>query len=328
MKHLTILLMSCLLFFFAGCGDDDGGGPTPTPATRVVAAHPASAPSLDSVDDPVWDAINATTVDLDQSSFYKMAVGKTMAVPASLSMKALVYNDSLYLRVTWVDADHDVWRDRYDVLQTSPSVVISHDATGDDGAYAEDQLLVMFAGLDDDGYDVWNWRALTTAAGLMAEGMTLDTLNGLVSDDSNQPGYFVNAPIAGSSVPSYVHQDGSAFTGYILYTTEDLDVLGSAYNDWVVDQIVPGWRIDSAVVHYASAVRGSRWDIRAASEYDDGANQYTVMMCRPMNTGFAEDLNLATVDSVEVVVGVTDNQISIETEGSNLGFSESFWMIF
>jgi hypothetical protein len=187
----------------------------------------------------------------------------------------------------------------------------------------------MFDSLESGGYDVWNWRSLTTAAAFLAEGMTYDTANGFDPDASGQLAYRPNPGLGGGSVPTYIHQNGSAFTGYILYTTEDMEI-PPGFSDWILGQTIPGWRIDSSVVNLSSAIRGSRWDIRTVSEYDDGADQYIVVLCRPLNTGFSveEDLNMALLDSVEVKIGITDNQMSIETEGSNLGFSDSFWLIF
>jgi hypothetical protein len=50
-------------------------------------------------------------------------------------------------------------------------------------------------------------------------------------------------------------------------------------------------------------------------------------MCRPLNTGYADDLNLLPLDSVKMKVGVTDNQDNLSLGGSNRAFTNEFWLI-
>ena len=89
---------------------------------------------------------------------------------------------------------------------------------------------------------------------------------------------------------------------------------------------MPGWLIDSSFASRTDEVRGSRWDIRAVSVYDNDAAQYRVVLCRKLNTGFSDDIDLAAADSVEVKVGIFDNQEAF-TPGSNRGFSDDFWIL-
>ena len=93
-------------------------------------------------------------------------------------------------------------------------------------------------------------------------------------------------------------------------------------------QRVPGWIIDSTKCRQPAAARNSRWDTRAISSWktEDGALSYTVVLKRPMNTGYSDDVALA--DSVRTRIGVFDNQRDMNLGSSNRGFSKDFWLIF
>ena len=52
------------------------------------------------------------------------------------------------------------------------------------------------------------------------------------------------------------------------------------------------------------------------------------MMCRPLNTGFDDDLNMLTLDSVKMKVVVLNNQVDLTMGTNNRGISKEFWLIF
>jgi hypothetical protein len=95
---------------------------------------------------------------------------------------------------------------------------------------------------------------------------------------------------------------------------------------WVVDQKIQGWYIDGSASDKTEAQRGSRWDIGAYSAYTN--NTYSLVMVRKLNTGYNDDFDLSTLDSVKVQLGILNNQESFTTGSSNRGFSEEFWLIF
>jgi len=51
-------------------------------------------------------------------------------------------------------------------------------------------------------------------------------------------------------------------------------------------------------------------------------------MVRKLNTGYTDDFDLSTLDSVKVQLGILNNQASFTTGSNNRGFSEEFWLIF
>jgi len=325
MKKLIGLLLIGSVLLVAGCGgDDDGTNPTPA-STRVIVASPATAPSSTNVDDAVWNGISATSLTVALGN-PKPAVPKPSAIPSNVSLKAAVHGDSLFLKMVWADATHDVWREVYTVGEQPP--YFNHDCCDDNALHREDQLFVMFAGLAGGAWDVWNWRSLTTATGYLAEGGTF--VNGILESDTvgNEGLKPVtrNTPPVGSQ-PYKMHETGNAFEGNILYWEDavDLNLIGV---DWTTGQTIPGWLVDTTIYDRLSNIRMSRWAIHAATKWDTTSSQYTVVLSRPLNTGYSDDLNMATLDSVKVKIGVLDNQISINLGSGNRGFTGEFWLIF
>ena len=325
MKKIISLLLVLGVLTLAGCGDDDGTNPPPPSTTRVVATHPASAPSLTNVDDAVWSGISATSISVAAGS-PKPVAAKPSAIPSTISVQAAVYGDSLFLRMVWSDATHNVWREKYTVGDSPP--YFNHDCCDENAVNREDQLFIMFSGLADGVWDVWNWRSLTTAAGYLAEGMTYsnDLLESdTVSNEGLKPASRNEPPIG--SQPYKMHENGNAFEGNLLYWEDavDLDLVGY---DWTTGQTIPGWIIDTTIFSRALSIRMSRWAIRAATDWDTTSNQYTVMLSRPLNTTYSDDLNMAALDSVKVKIGVLDNQISINLGSGSRGFTNEFWLVF
>lgn len=326
MKKLTGLVLLFSAFALAGCGGDDNGtNPQPPGPTRILVAQPASAPSLTNVDDAVWNGISATSLAVAAGN-PKPAVAKPSAIPANISVKAAIHADSLFLKVVWTDATHNVWREKWTVGDPPPSFV--HDCCDDNAVNREDQVFVMFAGLPDGVWDVWNWRSLTTAAGFLAEGMTFSGSlleSDTVSNEGLKPASR-NVPTVGSQ-PYKMHETGNAFQGNLLYWADavNLDLLGY---DWQTGETIPGWIIDTTIYDRIPSIRMSRWAIRAATDWDTTSSQYTVVLSRPLNTTYTDDLNLLLLDSVKVKVGVLDNQMSINLGSGSRGFTDEFWLIF
>jgi hypothetical protein len=124
-----------------------------------------------------------------------------------------------------------------------------------------------------------------------------------------------------------MHEDSSAFHGYILYQP-DAAPLSALSTGWTEGQTIPGKLIDTTVYDRLVSTRGARWAIRAADDYDSTGNQYTVMMCRALNTGFDDDLNMLVLDSVKMKVVVLNNQVDLTMGTNNRGISKEFWLIF
>ena len=227
----------------------------------------------------------------------------------------------MYLRVEYDDNDLNLLKNHNSIKGNPANVNFETNPEAH-----EDQLFVLFSGLPNNAYDVWNWRSLETAPAGLAEGHTL--INDLlVRDTGGQVVAFSNFPIG--SRPTWVHKDGAAFTGEILYL-EDRDSTSKHIGDaWDSSQIVPGYYIDTLVgkrVHPDSALAQSRWDIFTVSAFDAVNDKITVVLKRKLNTTHGEDLMLT--DSVQVRIGQIDDQDDFYLpSNSSRGFTELFWLI-
>jgi len=279
-------------------------------------------------------------------------------VPPDIYVQAIKKANDLYLRLQWSDPTFDAYPDHFEVetIYTGGALPYVEFKSEFLSVPYEDQIFVMFDGLPKGGYDVWNWRVLTTGGAGLGKGYSYtDTLIGdilvedtLIEDAIGTAGDSVaieNPAI--SQQPTYAHMDTSKFDGYILYVDsavhreEAIDsIWDSQTQDWMliffpnttgwdIGQVVPGWLINSNFASMSDNERGSRWDIKAVSVYDNDPAQYRVVLCRKLNTGFSvdEDIDLSAVDSVKVKIGIYDNQEDFKTGSPRRGFSDDFWII-
>ncbi len=353
MKKLIPISVVLLLGFWIGCGDDEStNGPEEPTVVRVIANTTVSAPTLSSADEDVWADVDSFLVGVSQANSPKLRPPEAAAYPPDIYVQAIKKDSNLYLRLQWSDLTFDAYPNHYKVTgDTIPPIDFTREYTPP--AY-EDQIFVMFDSLLDGGYDAWNWRVLTTGGGGLGKGCTYqDTMTAPTADavgTVSSSGAVENPPKFGQ--PTYAHKNTSEFNHYILFTADTVHWDSVLYTDidtiifgdppdtifdttevhfwettgWKLGQKVPGWLIDSSFASRTDEERGSRWDIKAVSVYDNDAAQYRVVLCRKLNTGFVDDINLAPVDSVKVKVGIFDNQEEF-TPSSNRGFSDDFWII-
>ena len=322
-RLLGLLTTAALL---AGCGGDDTPtGPQPEPAVRVQAAALTGAPSMATVNDVLWNTITPVAIDISTLNAPKVVPGAAVSLPDSVYVQAGVFNDSLYLRIRWNDNSHDILHNHYYVSDTSLPVNFTYDITR-----KEDHLLVLFTGPSDTTWDVWHWRSLTTAYAFVAEGQRL--VGDSLVPDTNDPVILPareNPRIGTSQQPTFVHKDGPLFTDTIMYWGDQANST-NFINDtlWQMGQIVPGWLIDTSVVNDPPDRRLSRWDIRSIFGYSAQDAQYTVVLCRPLSTGYSDDLDLLPLDSVQAKIGILDNLDRLSQAGGQRGFTKAFWFIF
>ena len=365
MKKIIPALLALIVFsFIIGCSSDGNGDDNGTTTPRVVANTTVSAPSMNNPNDAIWNQVDSVTIDVSMTNAPRKVAPKVAAVPPSVQVQAIKYSEVLYLRLQWADPSFDAWPNYFYVENITNIVNFTHQ-----GLAEEDQLFVLFEDMADNGYDVWNWRVLTTGAGGLAEDgfFSTSTLQDTVIPDSNGN---LGAVVAMDNInteftnkPLYVHKDTSEFnhdtsdviSGYALYTDDTLKVNDTLYvrydsisvgeppNDslivdtiyvtplttqgWVEGQRLPSFIIDSLLKNKSTNERGSRWDVKAVSAYNDAANEYTVVLERELNTGHADDLNMGAVDSVKVKIGIYDDQNSFNTGSTSRGYSKEFWLI-
>lgn len=328
MKKLFAVLLLSLTFIFAGCGgdDDDGGGGGGTVTPTMSANTTVGSPSMGNPNDTKWNSVTSTAFEISGLYAPKMAVSKSAAVSDSVWVQAIVSNDSLFVRVVWDDDDNSVWRDYYSITDTNKPMSFVHNESIEN----EDQLMLMFDGAPGGGWDCWNWRSLTTDAAGLGEGFRYN--NGSLTVDAGQvTASNTNPGVLGTAQPTYVHEDTASFNGYILPLadivnyTSDTTVNGTYINQtdgWTVGQRIPGWIIDTVAKDRAVNERNSRLDIGAVSFYSEVTNRYTVVLVRPLNTGYADDIDLSALTSVKFKVAILNNQSIFTTGSSNRGFTK------
>ena len=328
MKKIIFFFILCGLLMTIGCGsDDNGSGPDETP-TVVANTTVATAPTMSSPNESVWTSVAEYGLDLSSTINPVSPYAKPAIVSDSVYVKAIVKNDTLYLRLRWNDDDYTVWRDYFEVATTIPALNFVWQG-GEFMGNHEDQLYVMFDATPEGGtevWDTWNWRVLTTDAegiGGLAEGMRFRN-DSLIPDEGSVSPATRNTAIVGTQ-PTYVHRDTSEYEGYIL----QIDSITSSYastSGWTVGQKVPGWIIDRSLKNDANPAsrRKSRFDIKAVSDYDDETNEYTVVLARALNTGYEDDLNMSATTSYTAKIVVLNNLYDINRGGTNRGITVDF----
>lgn len=357
MKRLVPIVMVLSLGLWFGCSsdDDDGDGNGNGGVTMVtVIADTTAAPSLDSVNDPAWDGVAEKTLEVSGENLPKIGSVQSSAITA-VNLKAILKADTLYLKLSWADPTYSVWRDVFSVDLLIPA---GQDTIAEFTPVInaeEDQVFVMFDMPDKTDWDVWNWRALTTAPGGLAEGFTLrrdglswndsaiisidttvtpwdtnwqfdaGTIDTLLPDVGNLAVAYRNKSV-GFSQPKLMHTDSSAFSGHILLL--DATVALRATAGWRLGDSIPGWYIDGSF-HRDNPTHvpddfNSRFDIKAISSYDTGI--YTVVLARALNS-YPDDLDLSALGQVKVKIGLLDNQTRLMTGSGRRGFTSEFWLV-
>lgn len=356
MKKLILLaLICCFSFVLVNCSSDDTpppNGPDPVVVPRVVVNSTVAEPAFISTDETVWNSVAQIAIDIQTSG---LALPSSIArlTADSVYMQAISSDSNLYLRFQWNDTSHNVWRDHYYVTDTT--VTVTFIKTDSFIQSNEDQLYVMFNGAVN-GWDTWGWRALTTGGGGFAQGFTLVASDSLTTDAvGTSPTLEVairNTPRPLSSDPNYVHLDTSDFTGSVLYfdsaihwstvlkvkldtldigpplDTVSRDIFWPTTRGWDIGQKVPGWLIYKSMATRTDAALGSRWDTKAISSYDDATSTYTLILKRKLATGFSEDLDMSTVDSVKTRLAILNNMTSLLKGDTDRGLTKDFWLIF
>ena len=327
---VALLLAAALLMF--GCGSDNPTEPDTPKLQRIVVTAGTSAPDMTDVNGTVWNGITATAVDISSTLAPSPVQGGVAAISDSVHVKAVTFNDTLYLRLNWVDNSHSVWRGAFEVRDTA--AVLGNDTATlfnapDSIGRQEDQMWVLLAGLAGGDWDGINWRALTTDSTFLAEGINLHRATTSdpweeITDAGTMETSRHNSNLLNVEFPGYFHKDTSEYLGYTLFENDGLVTHDLFIRGWDIGQQVPFYILDSTRWHQPAATRGSRWDTRTISAY--AGSQYTVVLCRPMNTGYADDVVLN--DSVKTKIGVFDNQLDINIGGTGRGFSKEFWLIF
>lgn len=329
MKKFLVSAIALSTMLWIGCGGDDEDDPLPVDNTVTVTADTTAAPATPLVyNDAVWNNVTATSITLGTGnplpvSPVKTPLGpdKSLNAPSSVDFQAIKKDGRLYLRFQWTDPtlsmQRRVWKFKdTDAFNFEPQTHLY-----------EDQLYVLFED-STNGWDMWNWRVLTTGQMGFAEDGTISSgdttwdagLNRVAS--TNEPRGGVD-----DTRPKYVHQDEHLFTGDVLLKSERLVVTQDVMNrndNWTPDQTVPGWIINDDVDW--GNITESRWDVRAVHNYDPNTDQYTLVMARDLNA-HEDDLDMLELTRVRTRIGILDDYLELGGGGSSQRkFSVDFWL--
>ncbi|MCX6834851.1 MAG: hypothetical protein NTW07_06915, partial [candidate division Zixibacteria bacterium] len=223
MKKTLVVFLAMFLMCWWGCGKDNPTEPPPGPTTiTVTAATGTVAPARLSVEDSVWNRITARSIAITASRY---TAGKeyptaALAVADSVRVQAVVVLDTLYLRLSWADATLDCWPGRFvvtDIQYPSDPLDTLAVFTQDVLSASEDQAMVFIQAAADSTWDVWNWRLVTTGAGLLAEdfslsGTTLTRDGGTVA--------VATSNLGGAGQPASMEPGGPDNNDYRLFESE------------------------------------------------------------------------------------------------------------
>lgn len=311
---ILFLLLSIFAFLLAGCGGSDStptGGGGGTTISTITANTTVSAPTMSSAHETVWNNVNGTILDLEPGGLSKANVQKS-AVATQIAVQAINKGGKLFLRFSWADADNSLNREPYVATDPSGYTFTHYDGATYGRPYAEDQLFVMFEGAPGGGYDTWNWRSLTTGKCSLAEGLTYN--NGtFTADAGGQIPAINNTGYPNANYPKYIHTDSPNFTGEVLYIGDAIPF--EIRSGWGVGQTIPGYVIDTSVLTNLSNFPQSHWDIQAVDNF--GGSSYTLVLARNLNTGYSDDLDMSSKDTLKVRITVLENEISFNPNGGS-----------
>ena len=329
MAFVVVLLLPVIGLW--GCGgdddDDDGGDGDTTPVVTAVTA--TSAPAA--VTASTWSTAVAATVPIGANlPGFKRTGSAAQAVADDVRIQAAVYGDSLYVKVTWDDETFDVWPSAWIVDSIDGGLPLWEHLT----TQYEDQLMLFVSGLPNGNWDTWHWRAATTSfmgspTGQMtgyAEGGRY--VNNAVTPDAS-PTFLTreNHQYIGFNRPTFLHEDTTEYTGYILADQDADSLVTLPASGWTQGFLVAGYLTNVGIALLPDASRGSKYDIKVDAKYDAGANQYQVVMRRALNTGYTEDLVMTSGSRLTCRIGIgNEHNFTFTTGSSNQGYSDVFYI--
>lgn len=323
MKKLIVSAVALSTLLWVGCGSDDDDPPPPD-TTVTVTADTMTAPAMPLVyNDPVWDDVTATSISLLDPPMpvgplkTPMGPDKSLNAPSSVDLQAIKKGDRLYLRIQWTDASLSMQREQWTYsLEQGFSFTIND--------IGEDQVIALFEGGPGFGWDLWNWRVLTTGIQNKAEDGTW--LDGDTVWDAGLNRIATKNATNDIHTPPWFHSSRWEFTGDVLYRSEKISrdsAMTGGTDSWVIGQTVPGWWIDDEVDW--TTITESRWDIEAGYNYDSTADRYTLVMARDM-AAHEDDIDMSVLSRIKTRIGILDNSLDFGRGSSQRAFSADFWL--
>ncbi|MFH2036813.1 MAG: ethylbenzene dehydrogenase-related protein [Candidatus Zixiibacteriota bacterium] len=346
MSKLFMVSIFSLLLIFAGCSEDSGSGNDPDPVTppaRLVVDTLAS-PAFSGVDEAVWSTLadSATAyIEIGGSALY----GRNSTLGTdTVVIQAIVKGGMIYIRAKWHDGTQNDMGGYIEFRNSNWSretyhgddkfMIIFGKAQSTQKADCAAMCHVTYHKADVDTVDFWSWSSTKTAPGKMSD----DGYWNSVYDSYDNESSVVNKYVwrrnwnAGNAYPYWMPATNpTTFTGEVLYLTEVQDF--DAFLSWPDQDSLPGYAIDTSIFNLSPA--GNQWDVKALSEYEVSGvstllNTWTVVFKRPLNTGYATDIDLSTLDSIQIAIAATTNDFTGMFTGATIvphSGSKPFWLI-
>jgi hypothetical protein len=356
----VILLFLAVFAVGCGKDDGGTNGPPPPAMIRVLVQAHQDPTLVDAVHAAVWDSITAVKIPVGTENAYNadmlfrtdlFADMKALIADDSLLYIWVKWNDITEdnrfgeLRASWVNSkiqwvvnpEDTVYRneDRFSILFNNGGTNGADCSKFCHAAADSSSAGKRFYGAAGDDADVWHWKAHRTGLARLADDMHITSIN--VSPDPQgvqmiDSLYFVNFtvinPADSSHVrPIYMHPDSTAYTGAGLLESETDAGYFTAYvptMPWVIffpDQDPVGRTIPGYYIYDESGTHGSRWNVRAVSEFD--GDYWTVVFRRRLTTDDPADIDLAAiVDSLQISFAIGNNA------GSKHHGRKPFYLIF
>jgi hypothetical protein len=367
-KIFPLFLVLLLALWVGCGGDDDGGpGPTPEVTARVVVNTTAGAPSM-SANDAAWDNVEGATVEVVKAGALPATAAPTVVSGTATMQAIAAGDDLFirlqwddtsfnvwrqHYHVDTVIAFADF--DRKDVLEQAEDqlFVMFEDTMGGYWDTWNWRSLTTGAGGFAEGFNFVDSPLVTDAVGSKVVEIALEN-----QSRSGDPTYVHEDTCEFNGFALYMSEklrfDDSWFDTTNIIDTIIVDTFDTLIVDfdtfydtvltdtvyelnertwpltsgWTNGQRVPGWLIEDGAQLYTEDELGSRWDTRAVMDYDSTDGVYTVVLKRKMATGYDDDLDMSTLDSVMTRVVILNNGLNLFRADTWRGVSKDIWLVF
>ena len=335
MKNLLFLFCFIIGCLVIGCSDEDnvtnGNDDDEIVIPRLVANTSVVAPSTTDANDGVWADIDSTIVQIGFSETYGQNIRMRKD---TVLMKAILKSDMLYIWAKWVDPDKSVWGNY--CLKSTQIGFWEHIIQAQSGG-GEDAFMIVFDAGDNGNegadcsamchaipnlmattggghVDAWCWKSAKLAPANLAEdqwwtssGNHLDPCP--VGQYAYEENWFI--PFGHDrGRPKYMHTDSTAFEEPYLYVEDAIDFDPYIGFDTLSGHKMAGHLIDSTI--YSSDSRNDRWNVLAASVFDEASSPktWTVVFSRTLAPASSKDVDFRELDSIQVTVAASRDHTS------------------
>ncbi len=323
MKLSVIFAVILAGLFVWGCGSKSNPSSNQPPGDVYIVANTSVTIPADmmSTISNIWNAVTSYTVPIGEypsgSGFYDPNIGFN----TSATLKAIVKDDTLYIYASWTDGNASRRLDRLHLSITDqPWSILTNEGedvffiifdAGNNGTERADCATMCHAVGDTREHytsgggnaDVWIWRAARTAPAYLDDDGWWDDAGTDLDYPAGSDAVYKDNYNNIAHAPYFTHYNLGAYTGDFLFTHDTVHYVQA---NFTAGDEVPGFVIDS-MFHDTSTADLSRWDVHSYSLYDNINHKWDIVMSRALDTGHDDDVDLSSVDTVQVTIAVNHN---------------------